>query len=227
MIKDFVPAKTNLKSGIVIKQHLLNRSKHDTPRVYVDSSSYVGTVSPSGQVIGGTGGVFNDYNSFTPRIANSQSWYEQIPTPLGYTSSYHKDQAEFYNGELPYFPLIVTNGESNVGNSVKLYPTILPFSVQGFAGSSGSFINGGNPGSNLIAIWYDSEGSAFNAINTLLPPGAKPSSGTKSSPIASPTTTISAPLPITTDKDGSSGGNSGGVTGKGGTGKTTVKSTTK
>ena len=227
MIKDFVPAKTNLKSGIVIKQHLLNRSKTDPPQVYINSSSHVGIVSPTGKAVGSTGGSFNDYNPSTIFISNSQYWREQIPTPLGYTSSLHKDHIEFYNGELPQSSILVTNGESNVGNSVKLYPTVLPFTVQGFTGPSGSFLSGGSPGSNFIAIWYDNEGSAFNTINTLLPPGAKPNPGFPLSPKASPTTTIAKPLPPTTEKDGSSGGNSGGVTGKGGTGKTSIKSTTK
>ena len=34
MIKDFVPARTSLASGIVIKQHLLERNKYPQPQVY-------------------------------------------------------------------------------------------------------------------------------------------------------------------------------------------------
>jgi hypothetical protein len=33
MIKDFIPARTSLASGIVIKQHLLERNKYPQPQV--------------------------------------------------------------------------------------------------------------------------------------------------------------------------------------------------
>jgi hypothetical protein len=210
MIKDFVPAKTNLKSGIVIKQHLLNRSKHDTPRAYINSSSYVGLIPTPAQAIGGTGGAFDEFNTLT-HLSNSQFWFEQIPTPLGYTSSYHKDQAEFYNGELPNYPLIVTNGEVNTLNLLKNNPTYLNFQVVNFSNPSASFINGGDPGSNTIALWFDATEGTFNTPNIYLPPNYGPGlGGVVNSPNNTPTSTVPDSLPITTDKGGSSGGGTGG-----------------
>ena len=38
MIKDFVPANTSLSSGVVIKQHLLERNKYPTPTPNITSS---------------------------------------------------------------------------------------------------------------------------------------------------------------------------------------------
>jgi hypothetical protein len=89
MIKDFVPARTSLASGIVIKQHLLERNKYPQPQVnnhstiaYYKSNPYntpiitqdisvSGTIAPQwndynpGTIenfSGGTGGTFEMFN---------------------------------------------------------------------------------------------------------------------------------------------------------------------
>jgi hypothetical protein len=125
MIKDFVPARTNLKSGITIKPHLLNRNKIVQPQGSITSSIYTGSIDIA-FIEGGTGGTFDDYNSLTPRLNNTQSWYETIITPTGVTQSLHKDQAEFYNGELPYYPLeaFTADGDLNIANVYK-YPSVI------------------------------------------------------------------------------------------------------
>ena len=91
MIKDFIPARTSLASGIIIKQHLLERNRYPEPQVnnystiaYTTSGSQnnipftfqdisvTGTLTPQwndyqpGTVenfSGGPGGVFNPYNN--------------------------------------------------------------------------------------------------------------------------------------------------------------------
>lgn len=125
MIKDFIPARTNLKSGITIKPHLLNRNKIAQPQGFITSSIYTGSIDTA-FIEGGTGGTFDDYNSLTPRLNNTQSWYETIITPTGVTQSLHKDQAEFYNGELPYYPLetLTADGDLNDANIYK-YPSVI------------------------------------------------------------------------------------------------------
>jgi hypothetical protein len=100
MIKDFVPARTSLASGIVIKQHILERNKYPQPQVDTNSTiayytsgstknvpitsqdiSVSGTLLPqwndynSGTVEnfdGGTAGVFEMFNgtSFAPSGSN-------------------------------------------------------------------------------------------------------------------------------------------------------------
>lgn len=121
MIKDFVPARTNLKSGITIKPHLLNRSKIVQPQVFFSSSIYNGLIDTA-FIEGGTGGVFDGYNVISSSF-NTQSWYETIITPLGLTQSLHSDQSEFYNGELPYYPTeaFTADGDLNIDNVLK-YP---------------------------------------------------------------------------------------------------------
>jgi hypothetical protein len=133
MIKDFVPARTSLASGIVIKQHLLERNKYPQPQVnnnstiaYYSSGSsnnqpltfqniiVTGTVAPQWNDFqpgtiedfnGGAGGVFNSFNY----VGNtSQSWYETIPTISGSVIILHNTQDEFYDGEFSGSNIIVT-----------------------------------------------------------------------------------------------------------------------
>ena len=121
MIKDFIPARTNLKSGITIKPHLLERSKIVQPQVFFSSSFYTGSADTA-FIKGGTGGVFDEFNALATPF-NTQSWYETIKTPLGPTRSLHNDQSEFYNGELPYYPTeaFTADGDLNPNNVLK-YP---------------------------------------------------------------------------------------------------------
>jgi hypothetical protein len=49
MIKDFVPARTSLASGIVIKQHILERNKYPQPQV--DTNSIIAKYAKSGSII--------------------------------------------------------------------------------------------------------------------------------------------------------------------------------
>jgi len=114
MIKDFIPARTSLASGIVIKQHLLERNKYPQPQVEWEDLDISGTLKPTwndyqeGTVEdfnGGAGGIFNTFNTVTNI---SQSWYETIPTVSGSVIVLHNSQDEFYNGEFSGSTLIVT-----------------------------------------------------------------------------------------------------------------------
>jgi hypothetical protein len=119
MIKDFVPARTSLASGIVIKQHLLERNKYPQPQVSWEDLDISGTLKPTwngyeeGTVEhfeGGTGGTFNSFNLATN---TSQSWTANINTPSGSVLVIHNSQDEFYNGELSGSNILVSNGILN------------------------------------------------------------------------------------------------------------------
>jgi hypothetical protein len=114
MIKDFVPARTSLASGVVIKQHLLERNKYPQPQVEWEDLDISGTLKPQwndyqpGTVEhfdGGAGGMVNQFN-FLSNI--SQSWYESYPTVSGSVLVLHDNQDEFYNGEYSGSNLVVT-----------------------------------------------------------------------------------------------------------------------
>jgi hypothetical protein len=92
MIKDFVPARTGLTTGVVIKQHLLERNKYPQPQVYdtqyqnlnITSSggilsslfnygqdlTYTGSIDTA-FISGSTGGTFNQYNVLSPYQSSS------------------------------------------------------------------------------------------------------------------------------------------------------------
>lgn len=64
MIKDFVPARTNLRSGIVVKQHILERNKYPQPQLNWENITYTGSIRTA-FFNGSTGGTFNDFNILT------------------------------------------------------------------------------------------------------------------------------------------------------------------
>jgi hypothetical protein len=120
MIKDFTPARTSLSSGVVVKQHMLERNKLRATQVSYRDEQLTGSVKPFIQnyntgalyhVSGGAGGFFNPYNSldFHPsgsdgtgadnRFGVVQDWDETIATVFGPQVYHRDDQREFYNGE--------------------------------------------------------------------------------------------------------------------------------
>jgi hypothetical protein len=110
MIQDFIPARTSLSSGVVIKQHILERNKYPQPQVYdtqyqnlnVYSSSlglsssfnygedltYSGSIDTA-FISGSTGGTFNQYNilesyqSYPFTIVGS-NFIIDLETPINY-----------------------------------------------------------------------------------------------------------------------------------------------
>jgi hypothetical protein len=114
MIRDFVPARTSLASGIVIKQHLLERNKYPQPQVLWEDLDISGTLKPTwngyepGTVEhfeGGTGGSFERFNLSSN---TSQSWIENIDTVSGSVLVIHNSQDEFYDGEFSGSNITVT-----------------------------------------------------------------------------------------------------------------------
>ena len=66
MLKDFVPSKTSLSTGVVIKQHILERNRqrpayitNEEHNVYTSS---INVSFSSSFITGGAGGVFNQLN---------------------------------------------------------------------------------------------------------------------------------------------------------------------
>lgn len=62
MIKDFTPARASLASGVVIKQHLLERNKYPQPEVTQSLNDYSGSIEMA-FISGGAGGSVNQYNN--------------------------------------------------------------------------------------------------------------------------------------------------------------------
>jgi hypothetical protein len=174
MIKDFVPARTSLTSGVVIKQHLLERNKYPQPQVEWEELDYSGSITTA-FMSGGTGGTFDSYNftgsTIPPTfINNTQSWGEEIKTPVGLLTISHSTQDEFYNGELPNSLIIITDGELNEANTIK-YPsdTAIVYNPTLYISNitnESTFTNPNtSPNSGEVFLWWDS-GSLTNPGNT-------------------------------------------------------------
>jgi hypothetical protein len=124
MIKDFVPARTSLASGVVIKQHLLERNKYPQPQMEWEDITYSGSIE-IGDVDGGAGGSFEIFNGVntSPYGSNgtgpenifgiTQSWSETYPTVLGEVTVTHDSQEEFYDGEFSGSVILVTTQSLN------------------------------------------------------------------------------------------------------------------
>lgn len=154
MIKDFTPARSGLATGVVIKQHLLERNKQRPAQVEISQHYYSGSIysqqmwdpitsgtyisnSRISKINGGDAGVFNDINNLgsspegqSQGIKNTlapfvtQSWTYETQTLSGSLIVTQSTQDEFYNGELKGTEIEATNGELNDWNTSK-YPSTL------------------------------------------------------------------------------------------------------
>jgi hypothetical protein len=146
MIKDFVPARTNLRSGIVVKQHLLERNKYPQPQASWEDVTYTGSIDTA-FFTGSTGGTFNEFNILTDTqnipfvVSSSQSFIIDDENYLNYfnisssfiSQYYPNEQVEWRNGEIiTYFEgvlnLFASGTNSPGGNSLSF---IFSSSLQG------------------------------------------------------------------------------------------------
>jgi hypothetical protein len=147
MIKDFVPARTGLASGIVVKQHILERQKYPTPQAEWTQPEYTGSIGstpallsgsryyiattdyesiPIETITGSDGGalpVFVEGTNYTeltyPGAINvTQSWSGINVTKVGDILFTQSDAIEFINGEFSGSTTVATDGELNPGCDV-------------------------------------------------------------------------------------------------------------
>ena len=190
MINDFIPAKTGLASGVVIKQHLLERNKVTPPQVTYSEPYYTGSIDTA-FISGGTGGTFNELNTLgnspegqsqglTNPVAPfvTQSWSSSVDTLVGPQIIIQSSQDEFYNGELSGSNFVATTGELNDENTSK-YPSTLEINYVTYmylsnTSSVGFFTDDVSPNQGEIYLWYDT-GSILDTGQGSSPSG--PSSG--------------------------------------------------
>ena len=175
MIKDFIPVRTSLASGLVVKQHLLERNKYPQPQVSYSNESYLSGSIDMVAISGGAGGVFNKFNSLTTSPSGSlgagpnneynitQSWSETFKTLSGSVSKTNDSQYEFYNGEFSGSTLIISNGELNEEcDWVKnVDPQGAVFKIRSYNSTDddfGTFINSQNfPTNGFIQTWFQDD----------------------------------------------------------------------
>jgi hypothetical protein len=177
MVKDFIPARTSLASGIVIKQHKLERNRYPHHNLSFTEETISGSLE-IGKISGGTGGSFENFNNIntTPygeegngpeNIFNiTQSWDNIFPSPLGDVISSHTTQDEFYNGEFSGSHIQVTQQNINPGCDPfkKIDPKGVPYlgirfyssSLSGDTYNINNFLNPNNsPTRGYMSIWLE------------------------------------------------------------------------
>ena len=134
MIKDFIPLRTSLSSGLVIKQHLLERNKYKQPVVSQENEIFTGSIQTA-FISGSTGGMLNPFNDvkMSPqgedgngpdnKFALTQSWADTTPSLIGDHTKIYDNQDEFYDGIYSGSLVEVTNGELNEGCDIKTIQT--------------------------------------------------------------------------------------------------------
>jgi hypothetical protein len=178
MIKDFTPAKSSVATGVVIKQHLLERNKQRPAQVEISQHDYSGSITSS-FISGGSAGVYDDLLNVSSQV--TQSWEYSVNTQYGPQIITQSTQDEFYNGELSGSGFIATTGELNDENPSK-YPSTLEINYEVLFYTSSvtplsSFIADPNLTENgEIYLWYDT-GSYINPGGGSTPPQGESPSG--------------------------------------------------
>jgi hypothetical protein len=190
MIKDFTPARSGLATGVVIKQHLLERNRQRPAQVEISQHDYSGSIDIA-FIEGGAGGTFNNVNNLgsnpegqSQGIKNTlapfvtQSWTYEIQTLSGSLIVTQSTQDEFYNGELQGTKIEATDGELNDWNISKFPSTLeIDYNIIFYSSSVTSldiFLNQStSPNAGEIYLWYDT-GSITNPGNNLPPSALQP-----------------------------------------------------
>lgn len=113
MVKDFVPARATVDTGIIIKPNLLNRSKAKSTTATGIRPEYSGSINISAAT-GSTGGVFESRS-----IEYSTDYSEIVHTKSGSLLKPVSNDRPKYDGEFSGSTVLITNGELNSQNIFK------------------------------------------------------------------------------------------------------------
>jgi len=102
LVKDFIPARANVSTGIIVKSHMLERNKYarHEPDVNIENnfSQSIDMVSITGSEAGA--------------ISGSTYWDGFIQSPNGLSSYTSSQNIELYNGEFSGSTIVVTDGNT-------------------------------------------------------------------------------------------------------------------
>jgi hypothetical protein len=121
MIRDWTPARTSLATGVVIKQHLLERNKYPVPQVEFTQSLLTASIDMYEVTASNAGGL-----NITSIV--TQSWTGAHTSLSGSIPFTQNTEDEFFNGEFSGSFIEVTNGELN-GEDNNTYPILLEGNV--------------------------------------------------------------------------------------------------
>ena len=100
LVKDFIPARANVSTGMIVKSHMFERNKYarHEPDVNIENnfSQSIDMVSITGSEAGA--------------ISGSTYWASFVQTPNGFASYTSSQNIELYNGEFSGSTIVVTDG---------------------------------------------------------------------------------------------------------------------
>jgi hypothetical protein len=134
MVRDFSPARAVTDAGIIIKPHLLDRSKFKSPEMSWTRPEYSGSIDTA-FITGSNAGAFKNIGFGSEDGESSTKYFKLTRTPLGLrkrrinfdTGQVEKNFEEAkFDGEFSNSTITVTNGELNEDNPFKNleYPDI-------------------------------------------------------------------------------------------------------
>ena len=112
-VKDFIPARTNLSTGIIVKPHILERSKAKQVTGTFEFNTYSGSIA-SGSRTGSSAGAFGARDNYIT------AYTESIVTPDGLaTYHYHNEEQAKFDGEFTGSYISIKPGANNESNIFK------------------------------------------------------------------------------------------------------------
>ena len=134
MIRDFTPARAVTDAGIIIKPHLLDRSKFKSPEIAWTQPEYSGSIDTA-FTSGSNAGAFKNIGAGSTNGESDVNYFRYTKTPFGSrprrinfesTQIEKNFQEAKFDGELANSRIRVTNGELNEDNPFKNleYPDI-------------------------------------------------------------------------------------------------------
>jgi hypothetical protein len=118
-VKDFIPARVNADTGIIIKPNVLTRNKAKGVELEGTRPEFSGSIDTA-FITGSHGGSFRSGSQEFSTV-----WTDTIQTPFGLdTRDSHEHEEPKYNGEFSGSLVIVSDGEWNRDNIFKIQTPI-------------------------------------------------------------------------------------------------------
>ena len=113
-IKDFIPARSNVNTGVILQSHVLHRSKAKQVQLFVDQQELTSSIDMV-SITGSTGGTFVTETS-TPYTTKYQG---EMVSPLGIIPRNILDESPTFNGEFSGSAITISTRELNDENTFK------------------------------------------------------------------------------------------------------------
>ena len=168
MVKDFIPSRATLDTGIIIKPHILNRSKIKSPDISGTRPEYSASIDTA-FTTGSQAGVYDERS-----IEYTTSHSLEIRTKTGSVFKPIIDESPMLNGELDGAYIEVTDGELNDQNVFKQVnvPFINYDIVNRDAGSGANYLPFSLSTDNTSSVAEDACLGGFNTFATKYHNGA-------------------------------------------------------